>query len=1039
MNSTFPAWAAIYLLGLLAVLAIFVFGRRRFRAVCGVGLIVALMLMFRVVPAWTASFDWAQLGPVAGAHRNVPSLEVELKPALHYTAENTGQKIILVSGQSAADLREVKEVVIPATAGSEVRKDALEDRKPVTAKDKVEETSRQTAKEAVKESSPAPEKQAVKETKAPPVADVVKKVETDIAVQRSEASPVEPAAREPAREPRQSRTELNFSLRKNAAGHGVLYLDDELVTDALLDSKAPKEVVKRYSQQVFLTADRGIPYREVIAAVDRLAGKGWPKISLKTTTDRDERQAKAPVAAPATAKEVSQSTVGPEKNAEEQSAARDAPQVDPGALRDRRCNIARRRWNLEVYPSPVRLRLPGLAVAVGHIEPLRHDVEPSYRVRRAEKAITIDGKLSEWTTIPAIRLDADNFVRGGRPDTALDVSGRLQMQWDNRGLNLALDVTDNVVNHPNPVWSDWENDSCQFMFDGLLNGPSGAFDDEDLSYCVSRRAMNRAVLSHYRMRGSDREVHNLLPTQNAAFSQTPQGYVYEWSVPWEELGPVSPFVLGSSGFSFTINDNDGSGFEGALAWTGGAIYGLDAGKLGRIVFTGAVGTRDAALELLPQHGGQFSYYLQGGLKLPENGPNHATVLVQPKQETDVAARILVYRQNSLEPFAKGKPQAVRCGGRLGTGVFVWDLTQLGTLLPSGETVKVAYETSLLPQEQPTMVPYRVVGRLAPPTAYQGAPSPGPTYAGPPPPRDTYVQMPPTLVQRSVGYRRSSGNFMIGPIEVFVLIAALALIVALRWGLARVITARGIAVALVAAAVAMFLIVGYVSVQEVSRRSQMSEALQRIGRQHHAQNSTTPIPYPTVAPVIEQPNAASTPIAPPPAPELPAGAFKTNTAAPRPRTSGTLKPSWVNAGPRVEGTVYQVTVTSGPWSTASECELAIQRAVKEMADLYMDNYLGQGASADLRLDALQLTQLLRTDRYTTTRKTSVGEMQEHFALLEFSDPVRQHFYQLWRSRSVERRLIGFGSAAGAIVLALALARFFLRRGIAAPPLALAGVA
>ena len=76
--------------------------------------------------------------------------------------------------------------------------------------------------------------------------------------------------------------ELNFYLRKEPSGENILYLNGDRVTDALLDSKVAKDKATRDKQQVLLAADRGIPYGEVIKVMDKLASKGWHKVSLDT-------------------------------------------------------------------------------------------------------------------------------------------------------------------------------------------------------------------------------------------------------------------------------------------------------------------------------------------------------------------------------------------------------------------------------------------------------------------------------------------------------------------------------------------------------------------------------------------------------------------------------------------------------------------------------------------------------------------------------------------------------------------------------------
>lgn len=81
-----------------------------------------------------------------------------------------------------------------------------------------------------------------------------------------------------------SRLPLNFNL-KVEGGQQVLFLEKNVVDDALLAS-----VVRNSQpideQPISLTADRVIPYGDVVKVMDRLAGFGLQKVSLNIKAAR---------------------------------------------------------------------------------------------------------------------------------------------------------------------------------------------------------------------------------------------------------------------------------------------------------------------------------------------------------------------------------------------------------------------------------------------------------------------------------------------------------------------------------------------------------------------------------------------------------------------------------------------------------------------------------------------------------------------------------------------------------------------------------
>jgi len=80
------------------------------------------------------------------------------------------------------------------------------------------------------------------------------------------------------------RLPLNFNLRLEG-GRQVLYLEQQVVDDAKL-AQVARDSQPIDEQPISLTADRAIPYGDVVKVMDRLAGFGLQKVSLNIKASR---------------------------------------------------------------------------------------------------------------------------------------------------------------------------------------------------------------------------------------------------------------------------------------------------------------------------------------------------------------------------------------------------------------------------------------------------------------------------------------------------------------------------------------------------------------------------------------------------------------------------------------------------------------------------------------------------------------------------------------------------------------------------------
>ncbi|BBO31515.1 hypothetical protein [Lacipirellula parvula] len=141
-----------------------------------------------------------------------------------------------------------------------------------------------------------------------------------------------------------------------------------------------------------------------------------------------------------------------------------------------------------------------------------------------------------------------------------------------------------------------------------------------------------------------------------------------------------------------------------------------------------------------------------------------------------------------------------------------------------------------------------------------------------------------------------------------------------------------------------------------------------------------------------------------------------------------KPDWVINPPKQVGNVRKVIVTSGPFSTVDECQSDLDRKMHDVVLNRMTNFSQSSIArrtSNATLDEMGLggdyiRRELCTDEFVDTLDSSVGEMKQVYALLEFNET--QDAMLVDRARSYSRReglqsvsLIGGGLLASVATL------------------------
>ncbi len=214
-------------------------------------------------------------------------------------------------------------------------------------------------------------------------------------------------------------------------------------------------------------------------------------------------------------------------------------------------------------------------------------------------------------------------------------------------------------------------------------------------------------------------------------------------------------------------------------------------------------------------------------------------------------------------------------------------------------------------------------------------------------------------------------------------------------------------------------------------------------------AAVPTPEPPAAPPAPEPTSAAlgdaTPAGPPappatpeatPAPEVKVAAKPTEPKPAQTKpgedkpgvieqpsaTSSDGRPAWVETPGKLVGEVYSVSVKSGLYVDVPECQRALEEAIEQEANKYIEDYIGPGASQLVNVSPAWLRTHVKKKEFAEVRTSdSVGPMHQLHALLEFDDDARAEFQNRWRQSVITSRLWFVGSAA-TLVLAL-LATFY----------------
>ncbi len=258
-------------------------------------------------------------------------------------------------------------------------------------------------------------------------------------------------------------------------------------------------------------------------------------------------------------------TVGPSDGTAEVPAT-----LAGGATADVHIPLAGLAQALHAYD--LRLAAPGVAdvVRTGSVSVVADDAVSAL----PRQSITVDGVLDDVDDLPGFDLlaDGDNRVAGhAGPD---DLSGRIWTTWDDDNVYLSARIHDDVHSQTSSGDGVWAGDGFQFGFAAGLPGETRAWDELGLSLTADGPEVYRWLAAGGRPVGVVDDV-DVAVVRHEDTDET----LYELAIPWSELTPFRPENRLLS-FSLILNENDGAGRDGWIAWGDGIATSKDPARYG---------------------------------------------------------------------------------------------------------------------------------------------------------------------------------------------------------------------------------------------------------------------------------------------------------------------------------------------------------------------------------------------------------------------------------------------------------------------------
>ncbi|MFD2117988.1 S-layer homology domain-containing protein [Paenibacillus yanchengensis] len=146
---------------------------------------------------------------------------------------------------------------------------------------------------------------------------------------------------------------------------------------------------------------------------------------------------------------------------------------------------------------------------------------------------------------------------------AADLSGTLELDWDDDNLYITGYITDNHFAQPYSDGDIWQGDSVQFAVSSGMPGDASRWFEYGMALTSNGAELYRwqstPQLNTGQVTNTDLDISRDEETKKT---------IYKLALPWSELKPIKQSD-GLISISFVVNDNDGNGRKGWIEWGSG--------------------------------------------------------------------------------------------------------------------------------------------------------------------------------------------------------------------------------------------------------------------------------------------------------------------------------------------------------------------------------------------------------------------------------------------------------------------------------------
>ncbi|MCK4301084.1 MAG: hypothetical protein KAX80_16210, partial [Planctomycetes bacterium] len=204
----------------------------------------------------------------------------------------------------------------------------------------------------------------------------------------------------------------------------------------------------------------------------------------------------------------------------------------------------------------------------------------------ADLTVTVDGRLDEWSGVPAVRFPAGEEdwawrlpeVPGARSAPGAGLSGSLRLAWDKDWLYLAVEVDDDVHLPPREAGFPWRSDALIVrLVTQTLTRALGSLREQVFFGPTGKARVERRL-------GSTSE------SDRAAIGRGDGVTTYELALARHALARRGPWPPSAGEFrlALAISDRDRSGLHELLTFPRGPLSGRSLETLARVTFVAGV-------------------------------------------------------------------------------------------------------------------------------------------------------------------------------------------------------------------------------------------------------------------------------------------------------------------------------------------------------------------------------------------------------------------------------------------------------------------